>query len=47
MKGVKITFMQHFFSYTRLNMSNCHLRFICSENSIETLKESVNFGQTK
>ena len=47
MEGVKTTFTQQVFSYTRLSMSNCHLRFFCSEISIETLQEVVNFGQTK
>ena len=47
MEVVKITFTQQVFSYTRLSMSNCHLRFFCSEGSTKTLQEGVNFGQTK
>ena len=47
MEVVKITFTQQVFSYTRLSMSNCHLRFFCSEGSTETLQEGVNFVQTK
>ena len=47
MEDVKITFTQQVFSYTTLSMSNCHLQFFCSETSLETLQEGVNFGQTK
>ena len=47
MEVVKITFTQQVFNYTQLSMSNCHLWFFCSEGSLETLQEGVNFGQTK